>query len=113
MANYMVRVELKGNPSRIVYLKLHGLMVTESFLMQCNGEPLPHATYFGSSSKSRDELSSHLLNVIRQQIQYDVIVAETTTVSINGQSGVNFAEALGRYAASNPYSTLTGITSGK
>lgn len=88
MPNYMVRVELKGNPDTVSYLKLHATTAIQGFLRVADGQPLPHATYYGASSKSPDELSGHLLSVIRRDIQYDVLVAAalTTTVSVNGQS---------------------------
>ena len=112
MANYIVRPELKGDPSRISYLRLHALMGSRGFLMQAEGQDLPHATYFGASDKSADDLSSELLNLIRQDIQYEVIVAaaQTEHVSVNGQTGAfSFGEQLSRFRASDDHRSALGI----
>jgi hypothetical protein len=108
MTSFIVRPELRGNPPLQTYLRLHAFMAVKGFLNEAEGVPLPHATYFGKSDKTADELSAELSVSIRQEFQFDVIVAvaETAHVSVNGQTG-DWATQLGRYAAEsyNPIST--------
>ncbi len=78
MAWYIARVELKGNPSRETYDKLHTLMRDLGFrqAMKDTRVPvvagLPHATYAGLSDLSTAELSSFLAEQIKKAIQPDI-----------------------------------------
>jgi hypothetical protein len=116
MQNFIVRPELKGDPSRIQYLKLHALLCTQGFLPTADGMELPHATYYGSSDKTTADLSSELTTLIRREIQYDVIVAvaQVNSVSVNGNVGsFSFAAQLAEYAMLNAVSAFTGVVPSK
>jgi hypothetical protein len=112
MPKYFVRVELRGDPALAVYLKLHAFLRTKGFLTEVDGQELPHATYFGPSEMSANELSGKLSDEIRLETQFDalVAVAETQHVSVNGRTGApSFAEALSAYAASEEYRSAPWI----
>jgi hypothetical protein len=78
MARYIARVELKGNPSRETYDKLHALMSNLGFKQTIAGTDdeirvpvvadLPHATYAGLSNLSTVEVSSFLAERIKHSV---------------------------------------------
>ena len=82
MARYIARVELKGNPSRETYDKLHTLMRDLGFRQTIEGThddirvpvvaDLPHATYAGLSDLSTAEVSIFLAEHIKKAIQPDI-----------------------------------------
>jgi hypothetical protein len=84
MARYIARVELKGNPSRETYDKLHTLMRDLGFRQAIKGTHddtrvpvvagLPHATYAGLSDLSTAEVSSFLAEQIKKVIQPDIVL---------------------------------------
>jgi hypothetical protein len=83
MANFAIRVELRGNPSAETYAKLHALMATRGFGQTISGVDLqgkngtfnlPHAVYYGSSTNSCSVVAESVANAIRAQIQSDIIV---------------------------------------
>jgi hypothetical protein len=90
MANFTIRVELRGNPSAEEYEKLHALMAQLGYGrtvagIDNEGTPvtvaLPHATYFGSSSSSVGDVRNSMGNRIKQSIQNNIVlfVAQTET----------------------------------
>jgi hypothetical protein len=78
MANYAVRVELRGKPSFETYEKLHALMATFGFYQTVNGQKgisnLPHATYYGSSTFDCSAVRDFLGSSIRTSIQSEMIL---------------------------------------
>jgi hypothetical protein len=84
MARYIARVELKGNPSRETYEKLHALMSNLGFKQTIAGTHdetrvpvvagLPHVTYAGLSDLSTAEVSSFLAERIKKAIQPDIVL---------------------------------------
>ena len=94
MANFAIRVELRGDPSFQTYQKLHALMAKNGFRQTIDGFDLqgnkgkfdlPHAVYYGSSSDACSTLSESVAKQVRAQIQQDIIVftvqAETWALS--------------------------------
>jgi hypothetical protein len=84
MPNYSVRVELRGNPSFETYEKLHALMKKQGFLQTVTGDKgtsaLPHATYYGWSSYSCEEVRNLLVADIKSNVQTNIIVFVAQTV---------------------------------
>jgi hypothetical protein len=84
MLRYIARIELKGNPSRERYDKLHALMSNLGFKQTIAGThdetcvpvvaDLPHATYAGLSDLSTAEVSSFLAEQIKKAIQPDIVL---------------------------------------
>jgi len=83
---------------------LHAFLATQGFVNEADGLRLPHATYFGRSNKTADELSAELKTAIKREVQYDVTVAVAPAefVSVDGQTG-GFAFQLARYAADSAH----------
>ena len=83
MPNYVVRVELRGNPSYDEYESLHALMAQKGFQQIVAGTDnqgnnkrfsLPHATYYGSSNNECSSVRDSISQAIKGQIQQDIIV---------------------------------------
>ena len=86
MAHFIARVELKGDPPRQLYEKLHALMAEVGFVQTITGthidteqyieSALPHATYYGTSTLETEMLKESLANRIRKSIQpkIDILV---------------------------------------
>ncbi len=90
MAEYVIRVELRGNPPWEQYEKLHALMATVGFLQTVDGVnkkgeqktfDLPHAVYYGTSdattSDVRDWVQSNVKGKIQDSILFLVVKSET------------------------------------
>jgi hypothetical protein len=93
MADFTIRIELRGDPSYAQYEKLHGLMSGLGFArtvsgVTSSGTPsifnLPHATYYGPSSSSCSAVRDLVRSRVHAEIQPGVIifVAETNTWGI-------------------------------
>lgn len=78
MANYAIRVELRGDPSYETYEKLHALMKNNGFDQRIKGlngmSSLPHATYYGSSTSECTSVRDTLQAQIKSKIQQEIIV---------------------------------------
>ena len=83
MADFAIRVELKGNPSVETYNKLHALMAKKGFGQTIGGFDLkgnagtfnlPHAMYYGSSTDLCSAVAESVAKDVRAQIQNDIIV---------------------------------------
>lgn len=83
MADFAIRVELKGDPSFETYQKLHALMAKKGFLQTIAGVDLqgnkrtfnlPHAVYYGTSADSCSVVAESVAQAIKAQIQDDIIV---------------------------------------
>jgi hypothetical protein len=94
MAQYSIRVELKGDPPAEKYEELHALMGRMGFEQTVTGVdshgnnkefPLPHATYFGSSndacSSVRDAVSGSVKAIIQKEIVVFVVDVGTWAIS--------------------------------
>ena len=73
MSDYIVRVQLIGNPDIETYASLHALMSNRGFSMQTidrNGSSmtLPHATYIGVSRAAAGTLSASLRDSIENRV---------------------------------------------
>ena len=73
MSDYIVRVQLIGNPDVETYASLHSLMANRGFSMQTtdkNGSSftLPHATYIGVSRAAAGALSISLRDSIQTRV---------------------------------------------
>lgn len=73
MSDYIVRVQLIGNPDVETYASLHTLMSNRGFSMQTtdkNGSSLtlPHATYIGVSRAAAGALSISLRDSIQTRV---------------------------------------------
>jgi hypothetical protein len=83
MANYAIRVELRGNPPAERYEGLHVLMAAHGFARTVTGVTnqgksltvdLPHATYYGSSDSDCSTVSDSISAAIRNEIQQAIVV---------------------------------------
>jgi hypothetical protein len=83
MANFAIRVELRGDPSYETYEKLHALMAKKGFMQTVAGVDLqgnhstfnlPHAVYYGSSLGSCSAVAESVAQAVKAQIQKDFIV---------------------------------------
>ena len=83
MANYGVRVELRGDPPAEDYEILHALMSEMGFRQTVVGVDsqganktfrLPHATYYGSSIDDCSTVRDTLSSLIKTRIQKEIIV---------------------------------------
>jgi uncharacterized protein involved in propanediol utilization len=83
MANFAIRVELRGDPSADKYDELHTLMGKKGFKQTIAGVDLqgnsktfnlPHAVYYGSSTDSCAAVADSVAKAIRSQIQTNIIV---------------------------------------
>ena len=73
MSDYIIRVQLIGNPDTDTYANLHALMFNRGFSMQTtdkNGSSvtLPHATYVGVSRAAAGSLSALLRDCIQTKV---------------------------------------------
>ncbi|MFZ3279095.1 MAG: hypothetical protein WA182_19530 [Candidatus Sulfotelmatobacter sp.] len=89
MADFAIRVELRGNPSAETYAALHALMAKKGFKQTIAGvDPkgnartfnLPHAVYYGSSADSCSVVADSVAKDVRAQIQNDIIVFAVQSV---------------------------------
>jgi hypothetical protein len=110
VTSYIVRPELRGDPPLTTYMLLHAFLATLGFVNEADGLRLPHATYFGRSNKTADELSAELKVAITREVRYDVTVAVAPAefVSVDGRTG-GFAFQLARYAADNANLSSMGV----
>lgn len=83
MAEYAIRVELQGYPTREQYEALHALMAQKGFYQSVNGSDgqgnpktfnLPHAVYYGSSLSSISAVRDTVANTIKSTIQKNILV---------------------------------------
>jgi hypothetical protein len=83
MANYAIRVELKGNPTYDEYETLHALMAEWGFYRTVDGVDgkgnqksydLPHAVYYGSSNSSCGTVRDQIRDAVKSEIQEKIIV---------------------------------------
>jgi hypothetical protein len=78
MASVIIRVELRGNPSRETYQQLHDYMARNRWSMtiaSTNGTTqLPHAMYCGTTENSIADLATALKESISTTIWTKVIV---------------------------------------
>jgi hypothetical protein len=83
MADFAIRVELRGNPSFETYEKLHALMANKGFMQTVSGVDLqgnhntfnlPHAVYYGSSLDSCSAVAESVAQAVKAQIQKDIMV---------------------------------------
>lgn len=83
MANYAIRVELRGNPSFEKYQSLHKLMAKKHFYQTVDGVDsegikksfnLPHAVYYGASTSSCGDVRDDVCKAVKSEIQNDIIV---------------------------------------
>jgi hypothetical protein len=72
MADFVVRVELRGNPTEVTYEKLHTMMSQRGFYMTVSegsrSYAMPHATYYGSSNQAADQISGELRDAIASSV---------------------------------------------
>jgi hypothetical protein len=85
LADYIVRVELKGrNQTAEEYNNLHALMQQEGFVRTITGvitstqapstRALPHATYHGRSNSTAQALHQQLNRRLQSEIQQDIVL---------------------------------------
>jgi hypothetical protein len=83
MADFAIRVELRGNPTREQYETLHALMARKGFLQTIAGVDnqgnqkrfnLPHAVYYGASNATCGDVRTAVANAVKAEVQNDVIV---------------------------------------
>ena len=83
MADYAVRVELRGNPSKEVYQTLHALMARKGFAQTIAGVDakgnqrrfsLPHAVYYGASGADCGAVRDSVVGSVKSEVQEDIIV---------------------------------------
>lgn len=83
MADYAIRVELRGNPSREQYEALHALMARGGFYqtirgLDAQGNPqnynLPHAVYYGASQQGCGAVRDWVRDRVKAEVQQDIIV---------------------------------------
>jgi hypothetical protein len=84
MANYAIRVELKGNPTFDQYETLHALMANFGFYQTVNGYQdsdgsfrnfeLPHAMYYGAHNSDITQVRNLIVAAIQSQIQRSIVV---------------------------------------
>jgi hypothetical protein len=83
MADFAIRVELRGDPSAETYEELHALMSAKGFERTVTGFDLkgnagafdlPHALYYGSSTDSCSAVAESVAKDVRAQIQKNIIV---------------------------------------
>jgi hypothetical protein len=93
MADYAVRVELRGYPSAEEYQTLHSLMARKGFAQTIAGVDaqgtqkrfnLPHAVYYGSSVADCRTVRDSIIKSVKSEVQTDIIVfvvqAQTWTI---------------------------------
>jgi hypothetical protein len=90
MADYIIRIELRGDPSSDIYNQLHTLMKQKSFGQTITGQrinALPHATYYGSSQEAPSALCTSIHTTVTSQIWTKAIVLAVVvdTWAIHGQ----------------------------
>jgi hypothetical protein len=83
MADYAVRVELRGYPSAEEYQTLHSLMARKGFVQTIAGVDgqgnqkrfnLPHAVYYGSSGADCATVRASIVQSVKAEVQADLIV---------------------------------------
>jgi hypothetical protein len=84
MDAYVVRVELRGDPPRDVYEKLHALMAENGFGQVIKGihtvtkapqeSVLPHATYYGVLNLTTEVIRNQLVKQITEEIQPGIVM---------------------------------------
>jgi hypothetical protein len=83
MADFAIRVELRGDPSADTYEELHALMAKKGFKQTISGFDLngksatfnlPHAVYYGSSTASCSAVAESVSKAVRAEIQDKCIV---------------------------------------
>jgi hypothetical protein len=83
MADFAIRVELRGDPSAETYEELHVLMAEKGFKQTVSGVDLkgnegkfnlPHAMYYGSSTASCSMVAESVAKAVKAQIQENFIV---------------------------------------
>jgi hypothetical protein len=83
MPNYAIRVELRGNPTREQYDKLHALMAQSGFMQTIQGVNtegkqqvfnLPHAVYYGFSNVNTGAVRDWVSKAVKAQVQPDLVV---------------------------------------
>lgn len=83
MADYAIRIELRGNPTREEYETLHALMSRKGFYQTISGSDtlgnrrsfdLPHAVYYGASTASCGAVRDAVRSAVKAEVQADIIV---------------------------------------
>jgi len=83
MADYAIRVELRGYPTREQYDALHALMARRGFQQTIVGIDgagkqkrvnLPHAVYYGCSNAGCGEVRDSVTNAVKAEVQQDILV---------------------------------------
>jgi hypothetical protein len=83
MANYAIRVELRGYPTADQYQTLHSLMARKGFEQTIDGTDaqgnrrrfnLPHAVYYGASAADCSSVRDSVLKSVKSEVQDGVIV---------------------------------------
>lgn len=90
MADYAIRVELRGNPSAATYDTLHQVMRRLGFGQGIDGVTpqgtaqkfaLPHAVYYGSSQHSCEVIRDMVLKAVKSYVQQEVLVFVVQTLT--------------------------------
>jgi hypothetical protein len=102
MPAFVIRVELKGDPPKETYAKLHALMAEQGFSQTISGNhnvtgkftelPLPHATYYGELATSetetvKDSLATHITQKIQRDIVMVVLRIDQWSIYTNSRVG--------------------------
>jgi hypothetical protein len=83
VADYAIRVELRGKPTRKEYETLHALMSRKGFYQTISGSDsqgncrsfnLPHAVYYGSSTASCGTVRDSVRDSVKAEVQTDIIL---------------------------------------
>jgi hypothetical protein len=85
MAQIVIRVELRGNPTYQDYEKLHTFMEQKKWYRAINGTAgrgmLPHSMYQGASDAEPRKIASALRSEIQAEVWTIVIVLVINTLS--------------------------------
>lgn len=113
MRNFMIHPQLFGSPVDAVYQTLHALMERKEFFLHVGVDQMPHATYYGTSEKTANQLSAEIKEMIKRELNYDsrVAVGEVVALSIDGHTATTFGEQLAQFAVENPYPALRYLAS--
>jgi hypothetical protein len=95
MADYAIRVELRGNPTWEQYDALHKIMAKGGFLQTIVGVDsqgtrktfnLPHAVYYGPAKSDPAGVRDWTIKVVKAGVQNDILVfvVEVSNWSIGG-----------------------------
>jgi hypothetical protein len=83
VADYAIRVELRGNPTREEYETLHALMSRKGFFQTINGYDtkgsrrtfnLPHAVYYGTSTANCGAVRDSVRDSVKAEVQTNIVV---------------------------------------